>query len=192
MSEKLASTKILKQFGTWQDVYYAACRTEGKEIPNKEPSKQWKKRILLSEHSPIRAIRFWVDFKNVKSWVIGHLVRHKIGAEHFVSTQRTDRTGVNRDDLPQSNPVDMLEDQNAQALINVSRKRLCFLASPETQVTWHTTVKAIVSECPEFENVLVPDCVYRGHCFEMRSCGWFKTEEYKTEREIYISQVNND
>ena len=56
--------------------------------------------------------------------------------EHIVTTKRTDRTGVSRDELEQGSLVNHECDANAQALINISRKRLCHCASPETRKAW--------------------------------------------------------
>ena len=64
-----------------------------------------------------------------------HLVRHWLGFIPFVHSQREDRRQleVPRDELPQGALNDMDISINAQAMINVSRKRLCSKASPETR-----------------------------------------------------------
>ena len=104
-----------------------------KEELDKEPSDNFKRKILRAEHSPIRSLIFCFKISNIKSWVATHFVRHHVGVEKWVRTQRTDRTGVNRDELPQGAEVEMELEANAQALINMSRKRLCNQASPETR-----------------------------------------------------------
>lgn len=71
----------------------------------KYPDKNWKRRLIISEHSPIRRIKFYWRWKDLKSWISVHFVRHHIGIDHWVSTQRTDRTGINRDNLPQGTLV---------------------------------------------------------------------------------------
>lgn len=65
-----------------------------------------------------------------------HFVRHHEGCEKFIHSQREDRRnlGIPRDELPQGSFNDMDMVANAQALINISRKRLCSCASPETRV----------------------------------------------------------
>ena len=128
----------MKKFGEWRDVADAARTTIGKEAGTGEPPSWWKKRILLAEHSPIRVMRFNHVLPDIKSWVCTHLTRHSVGFIPFVETQRTDRTGIDRDGLPQSEPVDIRIDANAQSIINVSRKRLCFQASKETREAWMT------------------------------------------------------
>lgn len=114
-----------------------------------------------------------------------HFVRHWLGILHYVSTQRTDRTGVNRDNSTQDTPVTHECEANAQALINISRKRLCNQASPETREAW-LEVKTEVKEAdPVLASVMVKECIYRGFCPEMKSCGYVNTEAYKKELEEY-------
>ena len=84
----------VERLGDWQDVLSAARTTMGKEDATKEPSNLWKKRILKAEHSPIRRMFFKWKWENLPSFVSVHFVRHKHGIEHFVKSQRTDRTGI--------------------------------------------------------------------------------------------------
>lgn len=149
------------------------------------PSDAWKKQILLAEHSPIRKIKVSWKWCDLKSWVSVHFVRHKYGIEHFVRTQRTDRTGVDRDDLPQGALVEHECEANAQALINISRKRLCSQASPETRQAWKEVLAEVNQHDPVLASVCVKECVYRGFCPEMKSCGYVNTEAYKNELESY-------
>ena len=102
-----------------------------------------------------------------------------------MSTQRTDRTGVNRNDIPQSALVKHACEADAQAMINISRKRLCNCASPETRDAWQK-VKEKVAECePELASCMVKECVYRGFCPEFTCCGYVKTESFKQELTAY-------
>src|SRR5210317_1133988 len=93
---KLISTK-----GTWREVADAARTTINREAGEKEPSSKWKRKMLLAEHSPIRQLLFNFKWYDLKYWVSVHFVRHKVGIEHWVRSQRTDRTGQDRDELPQ-------------------------------------------------------------------------------------------
>ena len=175
---------IFKHEDNWQEVKDAAMNTIGKDS-GKYPDSEWKRRLLLSEHSPIRRIRFYWRWKDLKSWVSVHIVRHKFGIEHWVKTQRSDRTGVDRNKLPQDSPVDHACEANAQALINMSRKRLCSCASPETREAWQE-VKAKVAEVePELASCMVKECIYRGFCPELKSCGYEKTEAFYKELQEY-------
>ena len=173
----------------WPEVKQAARTTIGKDGEGAYPTDSWKKTILLAEHSPIRKIRFSWRWKDLKSWVSVHFVRHKFGVEHWVSTQRSDRTGNDRDASRQDTPVIHECEANAQALIFISRRRLCRQASPETRTAWFE-VKEDVQKCdPVLASVMVPECIYRGFCPEFRSCGYVDTPQYKEALEKYRSKT---
>lgn len=161
-------TKIIKIKGDWEEVVNDCRTTVGKEPLGKEPSKEFKRKILISEHSPIRDISFKWIWEGIKSWVSVHWVRHKW--EKFVQSQRTDRTGVNRDELRQDELVNMTGEANTQALIDTMRKRLCYQASDETREYAEDLKRAIHEFEPEISDVLVPNCVYRCGCPEMTAC----------------------
>jgi hypothetical protein len=171
--------------GSWKDVADAARTTIGMEKGTHEPSAVWKKTILLAEHSPIRQLHVRWKWINLKYWVSVHLVRHKIGIEHFVRTQRTDRTGVNRDELSQSALVSHECIANAQAILTISRKRLCYQASQETRDAWQLVLDRLKDEEPEIYQAAVPECIYRGFCPEFRSCGYHSTTEYHERLLLY-------
>jgi hypothetical protein len=174
---------------SWQDIKNATMNTIGKNT-GKYPTEEWKRELLLSEHSPIRKLKISWRWLDLKYWVSVHLVRHWLGIVHFVSTQRTDRTGLSRDELPQDSLVNHECEANAQSLINISRKRLCNCASLETRQAWQL-VKDKVSEVePELAKCMVKDCIYRGHCFEMFSCNYHKTDAFKKELEEYRRGIN--
>jgi hypothetical protein len=97
------NTKILKIKGDWQEVVDTCRATSGKGSLGHEPSEDFKRRILIAEHSPIRRISVSWVWQGIKSWIATHWSRHKW--ECFISTQRTDRTGTPRDKLPQDAPV---------------------------------------------------------------------------------------
>jgi hypothetical protein len=185
--EQSLKLKYVKTKSAWRDVADAARTTIRMEEGDKEPSSAWKRRILLSEHSPIRQMVFKWKWINLKYWVSVHFVRHKIGIEHYVSTQRTDRTGVNRDDMPQSALVNHECFANAQALIFISRKRLCRQASPETTAAWKMVLAEVQKNEPEVFSVCVPECVYRGFCPEFKSCGYAETVAFRSALETYRS-----
>jgi hypothetical protein len=51
---------------------------------------------------------------------------------------------------------------NAQAFINISRKRLCKgCASPETRQAWEIVIKALSEIDPILAEKCVPECIYR-------------------------------
>ena len=173
----------------WQDVKNATMNTIGKD-KGAYPSSDRKRRLLLSEHSPIRKLHIGWKWSDLKYWVSVHLVRHKYGIEHFVSTQRTDRTGISRDEMPQNSLVNHECEANAQALINISRKRLCSCASPETRQAWQQVKSEIALVEPELASVMVKECVYRnGLCPEMFTCGYNKTKLFEEELKEYTNIV---
>ena len=177
---------MIKSTKNWKEVLAAARFTAGKCDTKKEPSVKWKTKMLYAEHSPIRLLRITGVFEQIKTWVSVHLVRHHVGIEHFVCSQRSDRTGISRDNKPQSSPVNHMINANAQAVINMARKRLCSLASKETRDAFTSLVLEIEKEEPELARVCVPDCIYRGHCFEPNSCGWHKSEQFAEKRALYV------
>lgn len=152
-----------------------------------EITSSWKKRILLAEHSPIRAQKITIHLKGILSYVSTHLVRHKIGVEHFVHTARPDRGGKPREEQLKVDPVNHVMIANLQAIISMSRKRLCKKSEEETRQAWQSVVDDFWQIEPELASVCVPECVYRGFCPEMKSCGFCKTEEYKKQLEEYRS-----
>lgn len=173
----------------WPKVKRAARTTISKEGEGAYPSASWKKTILLAEHSPIRKIKFSWKWKNLKSWVSVHFVRHKFGIEHWVTTQRFDRTGVDRDKSPQETPVSHEAEANAQALIFISRRRLCAQASAETRAAWNEVKAEVAKADPVLASVMVPECIYRGFCPEFKSCGYADTEAYCQALAEYRSKV---
>lgn len=175
----------------WQDVKDATMTTIGK-LTGKYPDDEWKRRLIMSEHSPIRKLKFSWVWTDLKYWVSVHLVRHKVGIEHWVKTQRTDRTGINRDELPQGALVNHACEADAQAMINVSRKRLCFCASEDTRKAWQKVKDEVAIYEPELARCMVKECVYRGFCPEMYSCRYYKTDAYKKELAHYREGINQE
>ena len=177
---------------SWKRVLNAARRTVGKAPIDKEPSERFKKKILLAEHSPIRLLEYDWSWNDIQQWITAHFVRHHEGCEKFVHTQRVDRNealkGLKRDDLPQGLLNDMDMTANAQAFINISRKRLCNCASKETREAWQLVIDRLKEIDPALASVCVPECIYRGFCPEFdRCCGYCFTESFKKRLGEYRS-----
>ena len=164
-------TEIIKIKGDWEEVVNDCRTTVGKEELGREPSDKFKREILIAEHSPIRDISIKWRWRNIPYWVTNHWVRHKW--EKFVSTQRTDRTGIPRDKLPQDEPQTFVGEANVQHLIDTYRKRLCRTAAPDTRKYAKDFKRALREKQPQISDVLVPNCVYRCGCPEMNNCGWY-------------------
>lgn len=171
----------------WDEVKRSARTTISRIGAGLSPTDNWKKNMLLAEHSPIRKYKFSWRWYDLKSWVSVHFVRHKIGIEHWVTTQRDDRTNkeVSRDIAPQGTFVEHECEADAQAVINISRKRLCTQASPETRAAWQEVKDEVQKVDPVMASVMVRECVYRGFCPEFYPCGYTETDAYKKELEEY-------
>ena len=128
-----------------------------------------KCRMYEAEHSPIRTQMFAIEMQDIPTFVSVHLVRHKIGVEHFVQSNRTDRKNV-QEIADRNTPINHLMVCNAQALMTMARRRLCKCASKETQEVFKQ-IKKKVGEIDEvLAEFLVPMCKYRGKCPEGRNC----------------------
>lgn len=156
----------------WLAVKQRALVTVGLNAKN-PPSMEWKKSILAARHSPIRRLHFAFLIEELPSWVSVHLCRH-IHAQPFVRSQRNDRQAMyDRNKAPQDAPVTMIWDMNAEELMTVASKRLCSMASAETQAVVWQMCQQVICVCPEFEGLLKPACEWQnGVCHEMNGgCG---------------------
>ena len=124
-------------------------------------------------HSLTRTQMFSVMMFRIPTFVSIHFVRHKIGVEHFVQSNRSDRggdTGVDRD-----TPVNHLMFCNAEAIINMSHRRLCYQASEKTQLVMRQIKSEMLIADHELVPFLMPMCQYRGGiCSEPKPCGRYK------------------
>lgn len=181
-------TKITKVNADWTDVKNECRNTVNKEATEKEPTIDFKKKILISEHSPIRLIEIKWRWEGIKSWISVHFARHWLGWDKWISTQRNDRTGVDRDKSPQDTPVNYDGKGNAQALINVARFRLCNSAHPETRAYMEDLKESIHEFEPELSDVMQRNCIYRGGCPEFNPCSYWKNfcEKHKGENLLDI------
>ena len=147
--------------------------TTSKEAGPNEPSSEWKRKLLLCEHSPIRRGSISRKWEEIPYAISTHFVRHHEGCEKWVATERTDRTGIDRAGVSQMNPVMMEMEANIQALINISKKRLCSCADPTTRKYWEKVLEAIAEYDEDIAWAMVPECVRDGGCPEYKSCGMF-------------------
>ncbi len=185
------NVSILDIKGTWRSVADAARTTIGLEAGDKEISSYWKRRMLLCEHSPIRKLLIEWKWTDLMSWVSVHFVRHKYGIEHWVRSQRPDRYNAdNRDAFPQGNFINHECEANAQAIINISRKRLCHQASHETRLAWIKFLMELNKHEPELYDVCVPDCIYRGWCYEWETCGFYRSSDFNYQLNEYRDNIN--
>ena len=178
----------------WREVLNSARLTVNKKNIDKEPSSAFKLEILKSEHTPIRLMWFKIYLSDLPTFVSQQYSRHiicgihdtfdgreqvnKTDIDHFVTTQRTDRTGTDRNKLPQDTPVNHLIVANAKGIIDMSRKRLCQLADPEAIKWWKKVKSEMMNICPELSDRMQPECIYRGSCYEGKCCGYNKSNHF--------------
>ncbi len=81
---------------------------------------------------------------------------------------------------------------NAQAIINISRQRLCSKASKETREAWQAVIAELNETDPILAKACVPSCVYRGLCPEFSTCGFYNTQKFTAARNRYINHLLQD
>lgn len=149
----------------WRRVKNHCRTTDNKDFTGKDATDTFKKKILFSEHSPIRLLEFDWTWENIKYWVSTEWSRHKF--EKFISTQRNDRQkNYDRNEAPQGAFVKFDGYANMQNLIDAWRKRLCFQATNEARQLAEDFKRKLHETHPIEADVLVPHCVYRGCCSE--------------------------
>lgn len=166
-------TKFNEVILDWRRVKNHCRTTDNKDFTENEPTEEFKKKLLISEHSPIRLLEYDWSWE-MPYWVHAEWARHKF--EKFISTQRDDRTNndVPRGRKTQDTPVKYDGYANQQNLIDAWRKRLCFMATPEAR-SYAVDFKLALEESGYVSeaNVLVPNCVYRCGCPEFKPCGFW-------------------
>ena len=184
----------VKKVMGWDIALDDALWTVRKPLADKEPSSKWKTNLCFAEHSMLADIRFVVNIKDAPCWASQHIARHDVFAGHtlreskevhYVSTSRTDRTGINRNKLPQDAPVDHRISLSAKDFITISRLRLCNCASKETREIWSAIIEELRKVEPELAACCVPNCVYRGFCPEFETCGYAKGKVFEEKLSAY-------
>ena len=180
----------------WANVKNKCRTTVNKKYTETEPSKDFKLRLLIAEHSPIRLLNVDWSWNCIKYWVSTEWSRHKF--EKYISTQRTDRVGVDRDQKPQASLVNFDGYANAQNLIDAWRKRLCREATKEARELAEDFKCEVYNNESEMADVLVPNCIYRCGCPEMnQKCKFFdnflKSFEYakKLDKSLDIFNIQD-
>ena len=174
---------IVTQATPWSIAFNAARWTMGltKEIHNSN-NDQFKTRLLMPQHSPIRMVEYDIRIEGIPYCNAVHFVRHHIGVEKFQCSLRDDRN-VEIDDrkkLPHDYPVNLWISANADALIAISRRRLCNKASVETRAIWILVKKEIEKIDPTIARFMVRECLYRGFCPESPCCGYVQTTHFNS------------
>lgn len=180
----------IEKLTNWDLVKRAALQTRNLKMVN-PPTDEWKKKMLMAEHSPIRCLQFYITFYDVPYFVHVHLVRHFIGLTPFVSTSRSDLTEVHdRSERRQTDLVNFSLLINAQAILNISYKRLCTKASKETRECWGLVKTEMEKVDPVLAKFMVPACIHQGHCPELESCGFAGSPIYERRLKQYHNLYN--
>ena len=146
----------------WKRVKNHCRTTDNKDFTENDASETFRKKLLMSEHSPIRLLEFDWSWKGIAYWVSTEWSRHKF--EKFISSQRDDRLidDTPRGKKPQEAPVNFDGYANMQNLIDAWRKRLCFMATKEARGLAEDFKITLHEDHPLEAAVLVPNCIYRG------------------------------
>lgn len=136
--------------------------TSDKSVTLNEQNISW---MYNAEHSPIRTQIYSIELRGIPTYVSVHLTRHKIGVEHFVKSNRDKDETITRETL-----VNHLMIINANALINMARKRLCNKADIQTVHVMECIKNELIKEDSSLARHLVPECEYRGRCPELYPC----------------------
>lgn len=155
---------VIKRTGI-EDLHWACGSTQGKE------SKASLTKMYAIGHSPIRTQMFRVEITGVETFVSVHLVRHKIGIEHYVRTNRDDLNPIQEITPDRYTPIYHGMWLNAAAIIAISQERLCYKAHRATVAAWTRVRKAMKKADSDLVPFMVPKCVYRnGLCPEASEC----------------------
>ena len=81
----------------------SACMTTISKQAKQMPGQEWRRKLLICEHSPIRRSEISWKWDAIPYAISTHFARHHEGCEKFIGTERTDRTRINREERSQMN-----------------------------------------------------------------------------------------
>lgn len=169
---KEVKIEVREREESWQLCKEAALFTQNLKPKTPTPTTEWKHRMIKAEHSPLYLVEYVIKIYNIPYCIAMHFKTHSVGVVQFAVSQRPDRNEAvkSRHDVPQDAPVNLMMVANGEAIINISRKRLCKKADPTTSSIWTSVVSKIMEIEPAFRGLLVSNCLYRGGCPEMQPC----------------------
>ena len=179
--------KVMMSSTGWTFVRESALTTVHKEHTEDKVSKEWKTKILLSEHTPIRELIVVWKVPEVERWVADQLVRSRDNS--YMGTMREDRGNKPRSEQTMDTLTVMMKSSNAQNIIDTARKRLCRKASKETAKLYQTFVDGLKIIEPELASLCVPNCIYRAGCPEFRTCGLYKKFYKENKKELENADI---
>ena len=194
--ERKYTTEIVNFNVNWDFIKEACMTTIGKGA-GKTPNTDWRQKLLICQHSPIRRGTISWKWDGIPYANMGHFVRHHVGCTPYVSTSRSDRTGVPREERKQTDPVMMEMDANIQSLIDMAGRRLCLQADPLTRAYMESLVDQIAEYDKTLAWRLVPQCINYGACIEpFGNCKYFDafaetlTKEELTNMQKRLTKYN--
>lgn len=176
-------TKITDYAVSWLKIKDACMQTIGKQAKN-EPNDEWKKKLLICQHSPLRRGNISWKWEDIPTFSSTHYCRHHVGCTPFVASQRSDRGGGDRNKRSQVEPVSMQMDANIQSLIDIASRRLC-LQSDKTTIAYMNDLVETIREYDEtLAWALVPQCVWANGCKEpFSNCKYYDSFAKELTRE---------
>ena len=177
---------VIKKHTDIEEAHACIESTMGAEFVAKSTLKQ----IYSWEHSITRSQIFSIQLINVPTFVSVHLVRH-VTTTPFVRSKRIDRDGNGTED--RWTPVNHRFIANAESILHIARKRLCYKASPETREVVLAIREKMKEIDPDLANYMVPNCVHRGGiCSEPKPCGNYKIRRFKGIEDEEDMRIFND
>ena len=150
-------------------------------------SKSTLRQIYSWEHSITRSQIFSVQLIDIMTFVSVHLARH-VTTTPFVRSMRTDRGGDGQED--RYTLVNHRFIANAESILHIARRRLCYQASEETRDTVSSIKEAIRKVDPDLAHYMVPNCVYRGGiCPEPKPCGKYRVHRFDGENDELLMRL---
>lgn len=125
------------------------------------------------------------DFRDVCNTIVNEIQLNGCGSCHG-NREILDAIESLPERFDRYTPTDLACIINAEAIINMSHKRLCAKASAETREIWEKIVEEIRKCDQDLANYCVKPCVHCGFCREAKPCGFTKTDIYQILREDYL------
>lgn len=179
--------KVTRFGPDWLTILNVSRMTQRKNPVTKEPSEEWKRKLIRSRHSPLRMIQFLIEGE-APGFVINHLVRHTYQLpQPYVATSRTDILGTS--ERPPDTAIRPYAIYlNADALIEMAEYRLCYKASKETRTEMINMLVEVYESEPLLIEYCEPTCVKQGRCNEFKPCGYMNTPEYAMLRKSWMEE----
>lgn len=127
------------------------------------------------------------DFRQICKDIHGHLLQAYADSDDDKFVQVTPRILELPEKFDRYAPTDLLADCNAEFIINMSRKRLCYKASAETRILWEMVIDKLSNVDLDLAKHCVKPCVACGVCKEHPTCGFMSTAYYYDKRYNYTS-----